>query len=90
MKAEIIMDTIQVSIELPRELFSALRQDPEGFVREMRLAAAVKWYEQKKVSQAKAAEVAGLSRSDFITALNQFGVTPFQYDANEIISEAKK
>jgi predicted HTH domain antitoxin len=90
MKAEIIMDTIQVSIELPRELFSALRQDPEGFVREMRLAAAVKWYEQKKVSQAKAAEVAGLSRSEFITALNQFGVTPFQYDAEEIISEAKK
>ena len=84
------MDTIQVSIELPRELFSALRQDPEGFVREMRLAAAVKWYEQKKVSQAKAAEVAGLSRSDFITALNQFGVTPFQYDADEIISEAKR
>jgi predicted HTH domain antitoxin len=90
MKAEIIMDTIQVSIELPRELFSALRQDPEGFVREMRLAAAVKWYEQKKISQAKAAEVAGLSRSDFITALNQFGVTPFQYDADEIVSEAKK
>jgi predicted HTH domain antitoxin len=90
MKAEIIMDTIQVSIELPRELFSALRQDPEGFVREMRLAAAVKWYEQKKVSQAKAAEVAGISRSDFITALNQFGVTPFQYDADDIISEAKK
>jgi predicted HTH domain antitoxin len=90
MKAEKIMDTIQVSIELPRELFSALRQDPEGFVREMRLAAAVKWYEQKKVSQAKAAEVAGLSRSDFITALNQFGVTPFQYDADEIVSEAKK
>ena len=84
------MDTIQVSIELPRELFSALRQDPEGFVREMRLAAAVKWYEQKKVSQAKAAEVAGLSRSEFMTALNQFGVTPFQYDSDEIISETKK
>jgi len=84
------MNTIQVSIELPRELFSALRQDPEGFVREMRLAAAVKWYEQKKVSQAKAAEIAGLSRSDFITALNQFNVTPFQYSADEIVSEVKR
>jgi predicted HTH domain antitoxin len=90
MKVEAVMNTIQVSIELPRELFSALRQDPEGFVREMRLAAAVKWYEQKKVSQAKAAEIAGLSRSDFITALNQFNVTPFQYSADEIVSEVKR
>ncbi|MFZ5912284.1 MAG: UPF0175 family protein [Chloroflexota bacterium] len=84
------MDTVQVSIELPRNLFSALRQDPEGFVHEMRLAAAVKWYEQKKVSQSKAAEIAGLSRAEFVTALNQFGVTPFQYGADEIVSEIKR
>jgi len=36
------MDNIRVSIELPRDVFSALRQDPANFVREMRLAAAVK------------------------------------------------
>ncbi len=35
------MDTIQVSIDLPRDVLSALRQDPNGFVQEMRLAAAV-------------------------------------------------
>jgi predicted HTH domain antitoxin len=81
------MDTVHVAIDLPRSLLSALRQDPAGFVQEMRLAAAVKWYEMHRVSQAKAAEIAGLSRAEFLTALNQFGVTPFQYDADEIVEE---
>jgi predicted HTH domain antitoxin len=81
------MDTVRVSIELPREVFSALRQDPNGFVREMRLAAAAKWYEMHLISQAKAAKIAGLSRAEFLAALARFGVSPFQYDADEIIQE---
>jgi len=90
MKLEAAMDTIQVSIELPREVFSALRQDPAGFVREMRVAAAVKWYETGVISQGKAAEIAGLSRAEFVNALNQFGVSPFQYSADEIVSEVTR
>lgn len=35
------MDTVTISVELPREAFSALRQDPQNFVRAMRLAAAI-------------------------------------------------
>jgi predicted HTH domain antitoxin len=81
------MDTVRVSIELPREAFSALRQDPANFVREMRLAAAAKWYEMHLISQAKAAEITGLSRAEFLTALVRFGVSPFQYDADEVVQE---
>ena len=55
----------------------------------MRLAAAVKWYETQQVSQAKAAEIAGLSRAEFLVALDQFGVTPFQITADELIREAE-
>ena len=59
----------QVMLELPESAFSTLRETPEGFVREMRLAAAVKWYELQRVSQSKAAELAGLSRGEFLEAL---------------------
>jgi len=56
-------------------------------VREIRLAAAVKWYEMHLISQAKAAEITGVSRAEFLTALTRFGVSPFQYEAGEIVQE---
>jgi predicted HTH domain antitoxin len=82
------MDTVHVSIELPQDAFSALRQEPVVFVQEMRLAAAVKWYEMGRLSQAKAAEIAGVSRAEFLAALAHYSVTPFQYEsAAELINE---
>jgi predicted HTH domain antitoxin len=84
------MDTVHVSVDLPRGVLSALKQDPDGFVQEMRLAAAAKWYEMERVSQAKAAEIAGLSRAEFLSALAQFGVSPFQYRADEVIQEVAR
>ena len=77
------MDTVRITIDLPRDAFSALRQDPETFVREMRLAAAVQWYDRRRISQAQAAEIAGVSRAEFLSALDQFGVSPLQYSAEE-------
>jgi len=54
---------VQMTIEMPEEALAALRKDPENFARELRLAAAVKWYELKMLSQERAAKVAGLSRA---------------------------
>lgn len=82
------MDTIRISIELPQNAFSALRQEPAAFVREMRLAAAVRWYELERISQAKAAEIAGISRAEFLEALSRYNVTPFQYQSpDDLINE---
>lgn len=58
-----------ITIELPEDVFAALRKSPEEFAAEIRIAAAVQWYAEGVVSQGKAAEIAGLTRGAFIDEL---------------------
>jgi hypothetical protein len=82
------MESRGIVLDLPLGVFSTLRKTPEEFSIELRLAAAVKWYEMEILSQDKAAEAAGLCREDFLMALARFKVSPFQSSPEEILREA--
>jgi predicted HTH domain antitoxin len=79
---------IHMTIDMPEEALAALRTGPEDFAQELRMAAAVKWYEMRRLSQERAAKIAGVSRAEFIETLHKFGVSPFQSSADEILEEA--
>jgi predicted HTH domain antitoxin len=79
-----------MTLELPEEVFSALRRSPDEFVREMRLAAAIHWSGRGEISQERAAQVAGLDRQDFLTALSQHGVNAFLISTEELRQELER
>jgi len=78
---------MKISIEVPETVFSALRKNPDEFIKEMRIASAIKWYELGDISQAKAAEISGLTRAEFIQALSRYQVDFMQYSAEELASD---
>ena len=80
----------KVTLELPDEAFSALRRSPEEFVSELRLAGAIHWYERGLVSQEKAAQIAGLDRTDFLKALAPEQVDVFGVDAAALERELER
>lgn len=79
-----------VVVELPDEVFSALRRSPDEFTRAMRLAAAIHWYQQGIVSQEKAACIAGLTRSGFLDALAKEKIDVFHVEMTDLDEELRR
>ncbi len=76
-----------ISFDFDPSAFSALRLAPNEFAREMRIAAAVQWYAQGVVSQGKAAELAELTRAEFLDELYRRKVPACQVTAEEVADE---
>jgi len=80
----------QVVFDFPTTVFSALRKAPEEFASEMRLAAAIHWYSQGMVSQGKAAEIAGVSRVEFLEELFRRKIPAVQVTLEELREELRR
>lgn len=78
---------MKITLDLPDHAFSSLRQASDDFAAELRLAACVKWYELGRISQAKAAEISGLSRAAFIDTLRIYHVPAIQTAPSELEHE---
>ncbi|MBE9260505.1 MULTISPECIES: UPF0175 family protein [Dolichospermum] len=77
-------------LDLPPEVFSARRLSPDDFVRDMRLAAAIFWYQKNEISQEKAAQIAGLNRRDFILSLSRQQIDVFSVDFDDLQEELNR
>jgi predicted HTH domain antitoxin len=81
---------MEITLQLDEDVLAALRRSPEEFARELRLAAAIHWYERGELSQEKAAAVAGLDRTDFLRALAREGADAFVVDFADLSKELER
>jgi len=80
----------QVVFDFPASVFSALRKAPDEFAAEMRLAAAIHWFSQGLISQGKGAEVAGVSRAEFLDELFRRKIPAVQVTLEELREELER
>ena len=78
------MGTRQIVLDIPEKVLLAERADEATFGREMRILAAVRLYELGRLSSGRAAELAGMSRVEFLLALGRYKVFPFEAELREL------
>lgn len=76
-----------VQLDIPEETLISLKTDAKAFARDLKLLAAVKLFELGKLSSGRAAQLAGLTRVEFLLALRHYQVSPFQMTAEELAQD---
>ncbi|NEQ35364.1 MAG: UPF0175 family protein [Okeania sp. SIO3I5] len=71
-------------MEIPASVLEATNADATTFAGELRILAAVKFYEMARLSSSKAAELAGMSRVEFLLNLGKYQVFPLAQELQEL------
>lgn len=78
------METRQITINIPEKVLLAEKTDEASFGREILVLAAVKLYELGHLSSGRAAELAGMSRVEFLLSLGRYKVFPLEAELREL------
>jgi predicted HTH domain antitoxin len=84
-----LMKTEELTIKYPSGFERAVHLSKEEMEQHIRLMAALKMFELGKVSSGKAAELAGMSRVEFIETCGRYRVSVFNYTPEELEKEIK-
>jgi len=77
----------RIVIEIPDEVLISLKETPSEFSRDMLMLAAVKLYQMGKLSSGRAAQLAGVTRVNFLQSLSKYGVPIFDLTHEELKSD---
>ncbi len=79
----------KITLEIPENLELGVQTTREELPAQIRLMAALKMFELGKLSSGKAAELAGMSRVEFLDMCGRYRVSVFNYSPDELENELR-
>jgi len=84
------METEKIEIKYPSGFETAVHMTKKEMEYHIRLMAALKMFELGKVSSGKAAQLAGMSRVEFLETCGRYQVSAFNYSLEEVEREIRE
>ena len=75
---------MKLEMDIPDGVLVAEKMDPAEFARHMKIVAAMKLYEMGRFSSGRAAELAGMSRVEFLTRTADYRVFPLAAELEDL------
>ncbi len=81
------METKSARIPYPEDLPETIGKTPQEFEQELRFITAARLYELGRISSGRAADMAGVTRSELLNRLGEYQVSMFNYSEAELNNE---
>ena len=84
------MQTVSLELEVPSDLLTLLRKSRREMERDAQLWVMLELFRHRKVSAGKAAELAGISLSEFMDAAREHSIEWVSYTDEELETELRE
>ncbi|MDI6752508.1 MAG: UPF0175 family protein [bacterium] len=74
----------KMEMTVSEDIFLALNEKPDDFLKDIKIFAAIKFFEIGKLSLGKAAELAEMSKLDFMELLSRHKISVYNYAPEEL------
>lgn len=78
------MEMREIVVKVPEKVILAEKTDETSFGRELVMLAAVKLFELGHLSSGRAADLAGISRVEFLLSLGRYQVFPLASELDDL------
>jgi predicted HTH domain antitoxin len=83
------MNILNINVPISEEVLFILKKDEKALQKEFATILAVQFFKEKRLSLGKSAELAGMTKNEFVEFLGKHEIDIYQYTEKELAHEVE-
>lgn len=83
------MTVKRMELPIAEDIVIALNEKPSQIMEEIKIFAAMKFFETGKLSLGKSAKLAGMKKTDFVQLISKSKISAYNYPAEELADDLR-